>query len=147
MGEVRNSLKGFDSDEVFVLYKYICWYESNSDIIRDNILYRRCPLFENFWRTMSRTKHVFKTERSDNMPITAVEQESNTMVYTKCVKTKLLSFLRHLRNSIAHGKIESGGIDNNVVTICDYTKDGTKCTCMGNMNKTVLINILKNIQV
>ncbi len=147
MGRSVNSFKGFEPEEIIILYKYICWYKSISKISTDKKLYKQYPWTKSFWIDTSIKKYNFKIEKSSKMPKKAIEQRSNTMVYTKSVGTKLLSFLRHLRNSIAHGNIEARGKGNNVVTICDYYSNGSKCSCMGNLHKTLLIDLLIKIQL
>lgn len=142
----KEYFRGFEPDEIIILYKYICWYESISKIKSDGKLYSLYPWTNYYWIVFSSKKFNFKTEKSGNMPKGAVKQKNNTLVYTKCVNTKLLSFLRHLRNSIAHGNIEARGKGNNVVTINDYYSNGSKCTCMGNIHKTIFIEFLKKIQ-
>ena len=132
-------VNGFTSEEIIVLYKYMCWFEKIKSLTTDKSLYQQYPYQRRFWDDFK--KCSLSTRKVKEMPKTYQKQPNNNLIYTLSAKTKQLSFLRHLRNSIAHGVIET---DSKVIVIRDYSQRAKKCTCMGNLNKSLLMKFLQN---
>lgn len=131
-------VNGFNSEEIVLLYKYICWFEKIKRITTDKSLYEQFPVQKGFWQHFKGKE--FKSEKNNNMPKDAQKQKANVIVFTVSWKTRQLSILRHLRNSIAHGTFET---DGKKVTLSDKSLRLKKCTCMGNISKSILMSFIE----
>lgn len=138
---VASVINGFDEKEIFVLYNYVCWFEKIKSLKTDRSLYSFCPQQKQFWIHFSSKQFDFKSEKGSQMPAKVSNQKSNTILFTLSAKTRQLSFLRHLRNSIAHGLIVCKG---KTIEITDYNSRSKRLSCMGNLSKSSLMTYLQS---
>lgn len=131
----ETTINGLTKEEVAFLYRYVHFYENqikdleNSDDIREqedqlkeitkSIIYKIC----------------YQYELEDNN-IAEMDNE----IYFTTTKTKTLSFLRHLRNAIAHCSITK---KNNHYEFMDYNYQNNRPNMKGCVNCDVLEDIIK----
>lgn len=72
-----------------------------------------------------------------------IPTKGDVIVMTKSKKTKLLSFINHLRNAFAHGTIVT---ESSCVVFSDYNKSGQRFSALGKIKLSTFNGILKLIK-
>ena len=113
---LMNRLKGFNEQEVFNLYKYLCIYENKIKILKNSTeLYCHYPQLNNLGDVINLFRVYYANDEAMHGLGAFVPKGYVYCTNTKTSKT--YNFLYHLRNSIAHGQIEK---DNEQVFLIDY---------------------------
>ena len=94
MGRSVNSFKGFEPEEIIILYKYICWYKSISKISTDKKLYKQYPWTKSFWIDTSIKKYNFKIKQFTK----AKETDKKFHVSRVLTRHELISFAEKIKN-------------------------------------------------
>lgn len=141
---MKNSIHGFSSDEVMDLYHYLCIYEKELAKIESQVnLINKYPKLKDIEQLMAGIVCNFCTKES--LKVIGLVPMDNLISMTKSRSSKSLSFLNHLRNSIAHGQIEK---DGNFIYLLDYgyDKDNSKVfSARGMIKSSSLFKIVKLI--
>lgn len=112
-------INGFGDKEIFIFYSFLCRYEKKINAIEtSNELISNFPNLQKFDKLIS--DFTCKLTTREDMPIMGLLALPNTVYMTNSKRTKTLSFLKHLRNSIAHGQIMK---EVNYIHITDYRED------------------------
>lgn len=125
---------GLSKDEIIIFYKFLCQYESIKSINRDKLLnthYPNCSY--QFKKLIPRQSLIIKSAAE----LQTVKLTINNAFYFTNNSTKLLSFLRHLRNAIAHGNITK---KNKQYIIKDYSH--SQPTAIGVINAEIIISVI-----
>lgn len=126
---MEEHLKGFYTHEVVDLYHYLCIYENELKYIKNQeCLWKQHPKLKKLEELISNFECNYCTKES--LQNCALAPINNLVSMTKCKTSKVLSFLHHLRNSIAHGQIEQ---EEDYVHLIDY--DYEKDSKLGKMHK------------
>ena len=136
-------INGFDGPEIIGLYAFLKFYEDNNlkklkekDAI-DNVpcLNKVKELIKGF---------SYKTKTKNEINSIDISSLDNEIYFTEHV-SDLMGILYHLRNSIAHAKIEK---DGETVKITDYdnNKSNPLCTTKGTINFKTLKDIISVVQ-
>ncbi|MBQ6423561.1 MAG: hypothetical protein IJJ90_08485 [Prevotella sp.] len=144
-----NNLKGFNEQEVFKLYKYLCIYENKIKTFRNSTeVYNNYPKLKNLDDIMS----LFTVNYANNgaMQVFGVFVPKGFVYCTNTKSSKMYNVLYHLRNSIAHGQIEK---DNDQIYLIDYkyVKDRRHNNLMkifsgrGNLEASIIFQIIELI--
>jgi hypothetical protein len=120
--------------------KYLCWYSSIDDITRNEDLkgvYKNIP--KELRKLLPNGSIKFLTKKELNAK-TSFDFSSDRL-YCTCWNdcSQIIAFLRHLRNSIAHGKIET--VEKKWI-IYDENEKG-EITAKGEIHSLTLKSILK----
>lgn len=128
-------LNGFSEKEIIQLYKYLCYYEDNLKKIKTNrALDNSQPRFFATFYKLIPDKSLTKGKQGN---INKKPCPINTIRMT-IGKTKMLAFLKHLRNSIAHSKIKK---EENKVIIMDLNHNNL--TAYGEFYSETIISLIK----
>ena len=134
---------GFSSNEVVDLYHYLCIYENEIQYIgNQEKLVKTYPKLQELEKTMSH--FVCNYCSRESLKVIALAPMNNLVSMTKCRSSKPLSFLHHLRNSIAHGQIE---MEDNYVHLIDYgyEKNVKVFSARGKIESSILLEIIKTV--
>ena len=108
---MADTIKGFSPEEVLEIYRFLCIYEEKLEKVDSRKkLEETYPELTELNRLMSGFTCNYCTVKS--LGTIGLVPMDNHVSMTNCRSSKLLSFLHHLRNSIAHGLLEKEG--NNV---------------------------------
>lgn len=132
---MTTEVNGFCEKDTFIFFKYVCWFEKIRPLKTDKFLFNQCPQQKHFWNHFTSKQFDFQSEKAAKMPSKDTRQKSNTVVFTISAKTRQLSFLRHLRNAIAHGTIKTNGKS---IEFTDYNAREKRYSCIGNLSNVSL---------
>lgn len=129
--------------DIVVLYKLLVQYEQRiSKLTSDESLYREFAQYSGFWKRIP--KNLIVPEKAEKMPKSKdIPTKGDVIVMTKSKKTKLLSFINHLRNAFAHGTIVT---DGSFVIFSDYNKNRKRFSALGKIKQSTFNEILKLIK-
>ena len=112
-------INGFNEDKLFILYAYLCRYEHKIKGI--NTLKELTSMDPNLHKLESLISsfscHIVKRE---SMPAMGLLALPDILYMTNSKNSKVLSFLTHIRNSIAHGQIMK---EKDYIHIIDYSEN------------------------
>ena len=144
--EEHEHIKGFCPKEIFDLYRYLCIYECDLGCIEKQ---------EDLWKQHPDLKELEDLMLTLNCNYCTQEYLKNCffapvndwLSMTKCRNSKILSLLRHLRNSIAHGQIEQ---EEGYVHLFDYAyekdhiseKRNKIFSAMGRIKSSILFELI-----
>lgn len=146
---MNEKLKGFDEQEVFKLYNFLCVYENKISILKNTTeIYNRYPQLKSLDTYVN--QFTINYAKDEAMQILGVYVPKGFLYCTNARSSKLYNFLYHLRNSIAHGQIEK---DNSQVFLIDYkfVKNKTDAgrrkifSGRGNLEDTIVFDIIEQI--
>ncbi len=139
---MKNNIHGFNPSEVIDLYHYLCIYENNiAKIYSQKNLINMYPKLKDIDQLMAGI--VCNFCNIESLEIIGLAPMDNLISMTKSRNSKQLSFLHHLRNSIAHGQIEK---DGNFIHLLDYGYDKNKkkiFSARGKIKSSLLFKIVK----
>lgn len=105
---LMNKLQGFNEQEVFNLYKYLCVYENRIKILKNSTeIYSHYPQLRRLDSIMNLFTMNYANDKA--MQDLGVFIPKGHVYCTNTKTSKMYNFLYHLRNSIAHGQIEKEG--------------------------------------
>ena len=137
-------LRGFNQQEVFDMYKYLCIYENKISILKNLAeVYHQYPQLKDLEVIM--TKFTINYANDETMQALGVFIPHGFVYCTNTRSSKVYNFLYHLRNSIAHGQIQK---DNGQVSLIDYKLINKKKKIFsgrGNLESSIIFNIIKLI--
>jgi len=136
-------IHGFCPNEVVDLYRFFCVYVKNLEHIGSQENFEKlCPELKKVEILMS--DFVCNYCSRESLKIIGIVPVENLVSMTKCRSSKPLSFLHHLRNSIAHGQIEQ---ENGYVHLIDYgLENGNKVfSSRGKIKSSTLFGIINII--
>jgi len=131
---MKDSINGFSCEEVMVLYQFLDYYEKKISQLKNN----KSLDVSGFNKLVKEGSILLVKVKStgDFKNVTA-----NTVVLTIQKKNQLLSFLAHLRNSIAHAYI-SKAVDGRYC-LADYYH--SKINMQGFVSKETIESIINQI--
>lgn len=136
-------INGFKQNEIFMLYEYLVAYEDSGieNYNRNKALFKEHPELTGLANTIkSVTCHKSNAQEMKEIDF---KELLNEIYFTKNKGSNLLSFLSHLRNSIAHGAmVEHKGN----VLITDFANPKyrpTDFTARGCVEKDIIIEFTK----
>ena len=114
-----NSINGFGIDQIFHLYSFLVAYEGVriQNYQSNKKMFVEHPELSSIEYILKKIK--FYEADVEKMKTIDADSLCNTLYQKKIKKTHLLSFLSHLRNSIAHGSIKE---KNDAVIFSDSVK-------------------------
>lgn len=114
----KQTINGWNEKEVFVLYGFLEGYERGrlSSFEKDDVLFKEHPELIEFEK-LFKSVLCHPKDRSSKLRNLFPSSGKNE-IYVLSHGTPLLSFLYHLRNSIAHGEIQKRGEEAFVVDWC-----------------------------
>ena len=134
-------IHGFDANEVVELYHYLCIYESELKLIVSK------EAFVNSFYNHKELEQliagiVLNYCTKESLKVIGLVPVENLVSMTKCRNTKTLSFLHHLRNSIAHGQIEK---DGDYIHLIDYGYENNEkvYSARGKIKSNVIFEIVQ----
>ena len=134
-------IHGFDANEVVELYNYLCIYESELKLIVSK------EAFVNRFYNHKELEQliagiVLNYCTKEFLKVIGLVPVENLVSMTKCRNTKTLSFLHHLRNSIAHGQIEK---DGDYIHLIDYVYENNEkvYSARGKIKSNVIFEIVQ----
>ncbi len=145
-----NKINGFKKEQIFKLYDYLVAYEDSGIE-----MYNSTKALLKDHPELSELKEILKKvecSKSNSIEMKDIDLKiiNNEIYLTKCKGNLLLSFLAHLRNSVAHGNIVE---HYNHILITDYANpkfNPIDFTARGCIEFSVIIdltNILKRIEL
>lgn len=146
---MNKKLKGFDEQEVFKLYNFLCVFESKISILKNTTeLYKHYPQLKCLGEYVKQFKINYANDEA--MQVLGVFVPKGFLYCTNTKSSKTYNFLYHLRNSIAHAQIEK---DKGQVHLIDYklVKDNNsgvitkKFSGKGNLDSAVIFEIIEII--
>ena len=136
-------IHGFSPNEVVDLYRYLCIYESEMQHIgnQENLV-KKYPKLQELEE--KRSHFVCNYCNRESLKVIALAPKDNLVSMTKCRSSKTLSFLHHLRNSIAHGQLE---MEDGFVHLIDYEYENNVkvFSARGKIESSTLFEIIKTI--
>lgn len=135
-----NNINGFGPKEVVELYHYLCIYVNKLEHIRSqNVLLKQYSELKGIDTLMS--SFVCNNCTRESLKTIGLVSMNNLVSMTKCRTSKQLSFLHHLRNSIAHGQLTKKG---KYVELIDYGfENGAKVfSARGKVSVVTLFDII-----
>lgn len=140
---MEKDVHGFSPNDVVELYRYLCIYENKLEEIptQEDLIKKHTKLID-LEKVMSAFVSNYCTKES--LKVIALAPVENLVSMTKCRSSKVLSFLHHLRNSIAHGLIEQ---EDGFVYFIDYGKNkkGKDFSARGKIKSSTLFEIISII--
>ena len=117
---MKQLINGWNTKEVFLLYNFLESYErgSLSSYEKDDQLFKEHPEVKNLEVLFKSISYVTKKKSSKLQDL--LPSSGKNEIFLLSHGTPLLSFLYHVRNSIAHGAIEKRG---NEVLVVDWCKN------------------------
>lgn len=139
----QNSINGFTEHQIFQLYAYIVAYEDGGiqNYKSTKVLLEDHPELNEIIQTYNWVS--YKKATLPEIKNADFKNFENKILMTKCKNNLLLSFLAHLRNSIAHGNaVEFNG----KVLITNFANPRFCPTCItarGSIELPVFIKLTK----
>lgn len=137
---MTNTINGFSPNEVVELYHYLCVYVSKLEHLGSQDQFEKhYPKLKGIKKVMS--SFVCNYCTIESLKTVGIVPMENLVSMTKCRTSKTLSFLHHLRNSIAHSQLKKEG---EFVEIIDYKLEkGNKVfSASGKVHTITLFEIL-----
>ncbi|MBR5973148.1 MAG: hypothetical protein IK017_10920 [Paludibacteraceae bacterium] len=137
---MEEKIHGFSQMEIVDLYHYLCIYVSKLEHIENQTIFEEeYPKTKELKKTMS--SFVCNNCTKESLKVIGLAPMDDLVSMTKCRSSKTLSFLHHLRNSIAHGQLEQEG---GYVFLIDYGfEDSTKVfSARGKIKSSTLFEIV-----
>ena len=115
---VMKKINGWNDKEIFLLYEFLVSYEKGrlSSYQKDDELFKEHPEIKKVDTLFCSISYSTKDKSSKLKDL--FPSSGKNEIYFLSHGTPLLSFLYHLRNSIAHGEIEKKGEEAFVVDWC-----------------------------
>lgn len=140
---MKKNIRGFSPNEIVELYRYLCIFGNDLENIgSQKELVKKYPKLKDLEKKI--TGFVSNYYTRESLKTIAITPMENLVSMTKCRSSKVLSFLHHLRNSIAHGQIEQEG---GSVHLIDYGKENKAkvFSARGIIKSTTLFEIINDI--
>ena len=145
-----NKINGFKKEQIFKLYDYLVAYEDSGIE-----MYNSTKALLKDHPELSELKEIIKKvecKKSDSIEMKDIDLKNinNEIYLTKCKGNLLLSFLAHLRNSIAHGNIFAHDSHILVTDFANPKFNPIDFAARGRIEFSVIIdltNILKSIEL
>ena len=144
-------INGFNEDKLFILYAYLCRYEHKIKSI--NTLKELTSMYPNLHKLENLiSSFSCNISTRESMPAMGLLALPDILYMTNSKGSKVLSFLTHIRNSIAHGQIMK---EDDYIHVIDYRENkNTKekiCTARGKVEipkiEAVLNLVIDNVEL
>lgn len=141
MGKI-NSLNSQELKSLML--EFLWFYSSIEGITTNKVLKEKYPLLESKVYSLLNKQDLKRKNSNEIKLYNKSHIKDNSFIFTKN-NTVLLDFLRHIRNSIAHGNLALHPKNNKTIIVTDYKKNKgvIEPTCYGHLTFAKFIELLK----